>query len=174
MFDQHTNAINALHVVGSAAYTASRDCTARKFDIEYARERKLLPSPSFRVAVAWRSLLEACCGRGRLMLTGSTSGHRCGSRSGMPLQVFLGHSSTVRAICASDDGEYVVTGGKDATVRCFRASSGEMLWFKDVHQDYINHVVCRGVHPVGNNVDTCTACSRPLRSPFLPCRLFRI
>ena len=58
--------------------------------------------------------------------------------------VFTGHTSTVRACAVDASNMRLVSGGKDATIRCHDTHTGAMLWFSDGHADYINCMLIRG------------------------------
>ena len=107
-----------------------------------------------------RDAVNAVCVRGASVYSASRDGTlrgfdlRCAcdgisalttvARSGACLRVYVGHASTVRA-CAVDAGNMrLVSGGKDATIRCHDTQSGQLLWFSDGHSDYINCMLIRG------------------------------
>ena len=64
--------------------------------------------------------------------------------TGMPLRVFVGHTNSVRACAIDGSGRYLVSGGKDAAVRCHDTATGEVIWLYHCHTDYINTILVIG------------------------------
>ena len=58
--------------------------------------------------------------------------------------MFLGTTSSVRSCDVDASGRFLISGGKDATVRCFDVKTGEIVWFYDGHTDYLNRVLVSG------------------------------
>jgi hypothetical protein len=50
----------------------------------------------------------------------------------------------VRACAVDDDGRYLVSGGRDTTIRCHNVATGELAWMSDGHADYINKIIVSG------------------------------
>ena len=65
-------------------------------------------------------------------------------RTGLAIRVFVGHTSSVRACMVSTDGSLLFSGGKDASVMCYSTSTGERMWSRDGHTDYINRIIVNG------------------------------
>ena len=47
----------------------------------------------------------------------------------------------MRACALDESGQYLVSGGKDATVRCYNVLSGKLMWHYDGHTDYLNRIL---------------------------------
>jgi WD40 repeat protein len=56
----------------------------------------------------------------------------------------------------SADGRHLVSGGKDATIRCFDTQTTEIVWLFDGHTDYINRIVIDGLWRV-DSMDTVSS-----------------
>jgi hypothetical protein len=53
-------------------------------------------------------------------------------------------------------GDTLISGGKDATVRCHNTATGNLEWFFDGHTDYLNRIVVSGVPHFHVISFTCT------------------
>ena len=61
--------------------------------------------------------------------------------SGKRIKTLKGHSSGVRSVVFSSDGEYLASGSLDNTIGVWRVSSGERIKTLIGHSDWVRSIV---------------------------------
>jgi WD40 repeat protein len=69
----------------------------------------------------------------------------------LPHRTFRGHAGRVYAVAYSPDGQYIVSGGEDGTVRLWDAATGESVAVRHEHQ---NAISCLVFNPDGDTFAT--------------------
>lgn len=64
-------------------------------------------------------------------------------------QTFQGHTMGINSIAISPNNKYIISGSKDATIKIWERTTGNLLRSLRNHKKYVNSVV---VSPDGNNI----------------------
>ncbi|KAH3758879.1 Rac1 protein [Pelomyxa schiedti] len=134
-FEGHTASVNYMHQCRSGTVVIVSADASGGLRVWDAHD----PSPLFTLK-PHNDAINYMCVSGSTMFTASRdkTSRAYKPHAGLLMRVYQGSTSTLRS-CGACQG-YLVTGGKDTTIRCYEPS-GTILWERDGHTDYINRIV---------------------------------